>query len=113
MRYEYKGNGRGNGMIKGTTPEHIFSLPFGTEMIKTIEITYAQNDTVKLTKGNDDCTFDGSNVSVKLTQEETLLFIEDTCVEVQIRVLTMGGDVVASHIMRISCDDCLSDGVLK
>lgn len=100
-------------MIRGTTPNHIFSLPFGTEMIKTIEITYAQDGTVKLTKGNDGCTFDGNTVSVKLSQKETLMFIEGTCVDVQIRVLTMGGDVVASNIMRMHCDECLSDGVLS
>lgn len=100
-------------MIKGTTPTHTFALPFGTEAIKTIEISYAQNDAVVLTKTNDDCTFNGNDVSVKLTQEDTLSFIEGACVEVQVRVLTLGNEVLASNIMRVHCDECLSDGVLR
>ena len=100
-------------MIKGTTPTHTFTLPFETAMIKSIQITYAQNDAVKLTKGNADCTFEGNTVSVRLTQEDTLLFAEKACVEVQVRVLTIGGDALASNIMRVRCHECLSEDVLK
>lgn len=99
-------------MIKGTTPTHVFSLPFGMEMIKTIEITYAQGGMVKVKKGNDDCTFDGNKASVKLSQEDTFKFIEDACVEVQVRVLTLGEDALASDVMRIHCEECLSEEVL-
>ena len=99
-------------MIKGTTPTHTFSLPFGTEMIKKIEVVYAQNDAVKLTKESEDCAFDGNTVSVKLTQEDTLVFDEGVCVEIQVRVLTLADDALASNVMRIRCEDCLFDGVL-
>ena len=99
-------------MIRGTTPTHGFVLPFDTDMIQTIQIIYAQNDETVLTKGNDDCTFDGNTASVKLTQEETFLFTEDVPVEVQVRVLTTDGDAMASHVMRVHCDECLSDEVL-
>lgn len=99
-------------MIRGTTPTHEFVLPFPCEMVKTVQIIYAQNDTVILEKENNDCTMNGNVVSVKLTQEDTFSFSEDSCVEVQIRVLTCDGDVLASHIMRVSCDECLYDGVL-
>lgn len=100
-------------MIKGTTPKHTFSLPFGTETIKTIQITYAQSGIVRLTKGNDDCTFDGNTASVKLTQEETFLFAEGSCIEVQVRILTTAGDALASHVMRVHCNECLSKDVLE
>ena len=99
-------------MIRGTTPTHRFVLPFDTDMIQTVQIIYAQNDETVLTKGNDDCTFDGNTVSVKLTQQETFLFTEGACVEVQVRVLTTDGDAVASHVMRVHCDECLSSEVL-
>jgi hypothetical protein len=99
-------------MIKGTTPTHTFSLPFGTELIKTIEITYAQSGTVVLTKGNTDCTFEENDVSVRLSQEDTFLFADGTCVEIQVRVLTLGGDAIASPVMRVHCHDCLSCEVL-
>lgn len=100
-------------MIKGTTPLHTFSLPFGTEMIKTVQITYAQKGEVILTKSNDDCSFEGKAVSVKLTQEDTFKFAEGVCVEVQIRVLTEQNDVLASRVMRVHCDECLAKDVLQ
>lgn len=99
-------------MIKGTTPTHIFTLPFGAETIKTIQIIYAQNGVEKLTKSNADCALEGNSVSVKLTQEDTFAFADDACVEVQVRVLTMGNDALASRVMRVHCHECLSDEVL-
>lgn len=99
-------------MIKGTTPTHIFTLPIDADTIKTIHILYAQNGVEKLKKSNDDCTFEGKAVKVKLTQEDTFKFADDVCVEVQVRVLTVGGDALASRVMRVRCHDCLSDEVL-
>ena len=100
-------------MIRGTTPTHTFQLPFGTETIKTIQIAYAQNGNEKLTKGNADCTFEGNVVTCKLTQEDTFKFAHGECVEVQVRVLTLGNDALASRVMRVHCNECLSDEVLK
>lgn len=100
-------------MIRGTTPTHKFILPFGTEMIKSIEICYAQNNVAVLTKEKDGCSLEDNTVNVKLTQEETLKFAEGVCAEVQVRVLTMGGDALASPIMRVHCGKLLSDGVLE
>lgn len=100
-------------MIKGTTPQHIFSLPFSTEMVKTIQITYAQHDVIKLIKGTEDCVFDGNTVSTRLSQEDTFLFEEGVCVEVQVRVLTNGDDALASNVIRVRCAECLSKDVLE
>lgn len=99
-------------MIKGTTPTHVFTLPFDMATVKTIQIVYAQNHIVKLEKGNEDCTFDGNNVSIRLTQEDTLKFDGDGYVNIQVRVLTVGGDALASNIMKTFLMDCLSDEVL-
>lgn len=96
-------------MIRGTTPTHIFTLPFDTSMVKTIKISYRQNNIVKLTKRNDDCVFDGNTVTLKLTLEDTFAFAGGACVEVRIRVLTQSGEALASNIMRVQCDACLSD----
>jgi hypothetical protein len=101
------------GMIRGTTPTHNFVLPIETEMVQAIQIIYAQKGETVLTKGKGDCTFDGNSVSVKLTQQETFMFSEDEYVEIQIRVLTPAGDALASHIMRVHCDECLSNEVLQ
>ena len=100
-------------MIKGTTPTHTFTLPFGTDMIKSVQIIYAQNDVPVLTKGSGDCTMEGNTISVRLNQEDTFLFAEGSCVEIQVRVLTLGGDSLASNIMRVRCEECLFEGVLE
>lgn len=100
-------------MIKGTTPTHIFALPIDTAMIKTAEITYVQNGVIKLRKSLADCEIDNNDLSVKLTQEDTFLFADGSCVEIQLRVLTLSGDVLASNIMRVHCNKCLSCEVLS
>ena len=99
-------------MIRGSTPTHIFTLPFGVETVKTVEITYAQNEEVKLKKTDVDCVLEGSTVSVKLTQEDTFKFDEKPLVKIQIRVLTLDGDVIPSEIMYATVKECLSDEVL-
>ena len=99
-------------MRRGTTPTHIFTLPFGEEMIQTIKVYYAQGGEVVLAKDKESCLFEGNSVMVSLSQEETLLFDENVWVEIQIRVLTLGGQALASDIMRVNCLDVLSDEVL-
>ena len=99
-------------MTRGSTPAHVFTLPFSVETIKTVEITYEQNEEVKLKKTNIDCTLEENTVSVKLTQEDTFKFDEKPLVKIQIRVLTLGGDDIASDIMYATVKDSLSDEVL-
>ena len=99
-------------MTRGSTPTHVFTLPFGVETIKTVEITYEQNEEVKLKKTNIDCTLEENTVSVKLTQEDTFKFDEKPLVKIQIRVLTLDGDVIPSEIMYATVKECLSDEVL-
>lgn len=99
-------------MIRGTTPQHTFLMPFNTDLIKVIHIIYMQNDVTVLKKTNSDITLSGSNASVKLTQEDTLMFSSDSFVDIQIRVLTNGNDALASNIITIRCERLLSDEVL-
>jgi hypothetical protein len=51
--------------------------------------------------------------TVKLTQEETLKFDSVQTVSVQVRVLTVGGDALASDIMRTTADRLLENEVLE
>ena len=97
----------------GTTPTHRFTLPFDTDTITAIEITYCQNGVVILQKETNDCTKDGRVITVKLSQEDTFKFAPSVNVEVQIRVMGDDGTVFGSDPMRFSCQRCLSDEVLK
>ena len=98
-------------MIRGTTPTHYFYLPFGREIVASLDICYAQKDKPVLVKSLTDCTYEGNTVSVKLKPEDTLLFTAHRCVEVQVRVHTLGGEVLMSDVVRVSCEKCLFDGV--
>ena len=100
-------------MIRGTTPTHVFKLPFDTGIIKTLRIIYAQDGKVKMTKTETDCTLDGENVTTKLSQEETLKFRSGTPVEIQMRVLSKGEDAMASKIVRVRVEEVLSDEVIE
>lgn len=99
-------------MRKGTTPTHIFEVPFNTDMIAEAEIVYAQFGEIVLEKYTDDCEMSGNEITVTLTQEETFLFDDSAGVEVQLRILTQGDDALASDIIHVSCEKCLSDEVL-
>jgi hypothetical protein len=99
-------------MMQGTTPTHIFKLPFDVSAVKAVQIIYAQNDTEVLTKDINDCELEGNTISTKLTQDETLQLDHRYNVQIQIRVLTAADDALASDVICVKCDRCLSDEVL-
>jgi len=99
-------------MIRGTTPTHTFVLPFDVSVIDKLRIVYAQDEVVKITKTDGDATLRGDTVSVRLTQEETLLLDCKKSVEIQVRVLTPAGDALTSDIIRIPISRCLDSEVM-
>ena len=99
-------------MRRGTTPTHTFTLPFDTGMVAKANILYAQDEEVKIKKTEADATMDGKVISVKLTQGDTLLLDCKKAVEIQIRVLTPGGDALNSDIIRVPVERCLENEVL-
>jgi hypothetical protein len=99
-------------MIRGTTPTHIFNIPFDTSLVDEVKVTYAQDDVVVLEKHTVDCTLEGATISVTLTQEDTFLFNCKKAVEVQIRVLTINGEAFASIVEKIGVSKCLDNEVL-
>lgn len=99
-------------MIRGTTPTHYFTLPFDTDKVKEIKIIYAQEEQIVLEKTIDDCTLEGNTASVKLTQEDTLLFDCHKFVQIQVRVLTKNDEAMASEIENVKVGKCLDNEVL-
>jgi hypothetical protein len=100
-------------MRLGTTPKHEFTLPFNVDIIQEFKVTYAQNGKIVLEKALADCEAEGNVISLTLTQEETFLFDGGVNVELQARVLTMGGDALASDIRIITAEKCLDTEVLE
>ena len=97
----------------GATPRHTFTVPFSTDLIKELKITYVQNNKTVLEKYLADCEVEENSVSYSLTQEETFLFDSDVMVEVQARVLTTGGDALVSGIHIMRAERCLDREVLE
>ena len=99
-------------MQQGTTPTHYFTLPFDTSEVKSARIVYSQNEKVILKKELSECQCNANTISCKLTQEETFLFVYPKSVQIQLRLLTSGGDAINSNIETVCCDQCLDKEVL-
>lgn len=100
-------------MIRGTTPTLLFTLPFDVNMIQVCSIAFAQNNKLVLEKQLEDCNItDKNTLSLKLTQEDTLLFKDSILTEIQLRVKTDSNDAIASNIIKVSTDKILKDGVI-
>lgn len=103
-------------MYRATTPLHTFTLPMNADECRQIQVIYRQG-AVKLIKDYKDhsmpsgMSFDGKNVLIKLTQEESLMFKPDF-VDVQVRVMTEAEDVYASQKFKLRVDSSLSEEVL-
>lgn len=99
-------------MIRATTPTHRFTLPFDyAQYVKKILITYSQRGEIVLEKHENDVQIDGNIVSYKLTQEETKLFSNGD-VRIQVRVLTLNNEALASEKYSVHIDNVLNDEVL-
>ena len=110
-------------MRRGTTPTHTFTLPFEVPEGSKVRIVYVQNDKIILEHTTDQCTVEGSVVTTKLTDKETLLFDsklhfingkhQSYPVEIQIGIKTPEGDKLWSNIIRDTVEKCLrKDGVI-
>ena len=99
-------------MIRATTPTHTFTLPFGSDKVKTAIITYEQHGETILEKKKGDISAKDNMLMVTLTQEETLLFDAKRSVTIQLRVLTTGGAVLASQSFTVPCGRVLNEEVL-
>ena len=96
-------------MYRGTTPTHIFTLPFNVEQLKKVEITYEQLGQIILQKTETDCTLEGKIIRLELTQEESRLFQPAQPVSIQLRVKTNEEKVLASEIKKIIPKSCLDE----
>lgn len=99
-------------MIRGTTPTHTFTLPFDVSNVAKCKIIYSQDDVQVFCKRTEDCVLDGADVRVTLTQEDTFKFDCKKLVQIQVRVLTGGGNLITSDVMVTTVGKCLDDEVL-
>ena len=99
-------------MIQGSTPRHTFKLPFSPDQIRKMTIAYEQFGIIVVKKTEADIEKEENAVSVKLTQEETLRFRERHSVKVQLKILTITGDLLPSKVFQVSVEELLDKEVL-
>ena len=105
-------------MRRGTTPTITFNLPFDTEIIKDLRITFAQEvsffneQNTVIDKSLSDCTLDGSQIILALTQEDTLKLDSGKGVTFQVKILTTDGQVIASKPRSVAVGLILNGEVL-
>lgn len=108
-------------ITRGTTVTHTFTVPFTSEDVKTLIITYQQGDIV-IEKTNDDVVYDDENktLTVVLAQEETLRFMYSenpydrtkNIIQVQMRVKYNDGTVYSGQIIKERLEDVLNQEII-
>ena len=96
----------------GTTPTYTFELPFSHDILKKVEIVFAQREEIVLKKTLEDCECDKNTLTLKLSQSETFMFDDHPAIAVQIRALTKSGDVVSSDDIFLFPRKCRSCEVI-
>lgn len=101
-------------IIQGTTPPITFDVgDFDFSTLAEIEITFSQKQQVLFQKLTADCTIDGTKITARLTQEETLAVNPLFPLAVQLRLMDNDG-IVYSHIpIEEGVGRCLSGKVME
>ena len=95
-------------MRRGTTPTLTFTLPIDASKISCLFVTFCQRGKIILEKNIDDCELDKEILKVTLSQKETLSF-EVGRIDIQIKLKTEDGSVMASDIEIANVEKCLKD----
>ena len=103
-----------NILQRGTTPVHSFTLP---DELKDVDfavlyITYKQGRKTVLEKDRSSISIEDGVASVRLTQDETLLFSDRRKCHIQVRLRTAAGDALVSNVIDIPVYDVLKEGVI-
>ena len=86
-------------MIKGTTQGYSFTIPFDASEVKSVIVSFGQNDIETLCKKTEDCIIEGHLVTVRLSQQDTLAFEEGCYLQAQLRILKTDGEAVSTKTM--------------
>lgn len=96
-------------MIRSSTPQHSFLLPFdyGNNVAKLL-VSFKQDDKIILEKTGSDVQFSGKKFWYTLSQEETKMFSQGVY-KLQVKILSTDGNVLVSKIYYLRCEDVLDD----
>jgi len=97
---------------KGTTPTQSFVLPFDSSKITAVKITYKQGNDIVLEKRLSDCSIEPDRITVRLSQEDTFKFVNAKPLQIQLRVVTIGGDALATKVYQEQVEQSLDEEVI-
>ncbi len=98
---------------RGSTPEHTFQVGIDLRAATKIYISYYQLGQVVVEKTKDELKeIEEDHIVVRLSQEDTLKFKDNSKVEMQIRALFDNGDAPVSDIMVAETGRLLKGGVI-
>lgn len=97
-------------MRRGTTPTIKFILPFDVEIIEKAFISFEQYNKVIVDRDIEQSKREGKVLSLTLTQKETLSFVANKTVHVQIRLKTKDGVAMASNMINVEFDEIIKEG---
>lgn len=95
-------------MIQYTTVAHKFTLPIDSTLISKAIVMYRQRDVLLKI---DNPVIENDTIIVNLTQEQSAKF-NNGIVQVQLNIVTIDGNRLASRIVNIECFDNLLDEVI-
>ena len=99
-------------MRRGTTPTLTFTTPYAADIIESGFISFAQRgtDMLDVALSDEAVTIGDNEISVDLTQEQTLMFTTVAPCNIQIRAILTSGKAVASNIVQDTILPILKDG---
>ena len=101
-------------IFRGTTPKFIFTLPNSITIddILNVELVFTQNDELIIAKKLGDFTTSNNQLTITLTQEDTLKLKGNSPLYYQIKVLLNDESVITSDIITNMVYNSLSESVL-
>ena len=101
-----------NGIGRGTTPVNTFEVDVDLRNAEVVYLTYKQGNKTILEKTKEELTITENEVSIRLTQEETLAFKTTQNVEIQFRARFPDEDAIKSNIINTTAERILKEGVI-
>lgn len=99
-------------MRRGTTPTHKFKVPIDLTEAAEVYMTYKQEGRVKVEKTIEEMTITEEEITLELSQTDTLAFSTVADVEIQCRARFRDGSAVASCVKKIPVCKILKEGVI-
>ena len=99
-------------MRRGTTPTHVFKVPVDLTNAEVVYMTYKQDDRKIVEKTKDDMDITEDQITLTLTQADTLAFADNKEVKIQCRARYPDGKAIGSKVKKVPACEILKEGII-